>query len=183
MSNGPDYRRVATVLVTIGLRILSEMERHERKRTDADGGVLPGLDRGQAAEGFSATGQAEKLKTYADLHDLGEVLVIEDPGLSGKDLNRPGLQRLLDMVDDGHVSHVLTWRLDRLSRNLHDLILLADRFGQHDVALHSFSERIDLSTATGRMFYNTGCSLSSTENNSPRTSVWAWPKAHAKDAG
>jgi DNA invertase Pin-like site-specific DNA recombinase len=29
-----------------------------------------------------------------------------------------------------------------------------DRFGQAGVALHSFTEKIDLSSATGRMFYN-----------------------------
>ena len=58
------------------------------------------------------------------------------------------------MVDDGHVANVLTWRLDRLSRNLGDLIMLADRFGQANVALHSFTQKIDLSSATGRMFYN-----------------------------
>ena len=52
------------------------------------------------------------------------------------------------------MANVLTWRLDRLSRNLSDLILLADRFGQAGVALHSFTEKIDLSSATGRMFYN-----------------------------
>ena len=108
----------------------------------------------QAAEGFSIEGQATKLRTYAELHDLGEVVVITDPGLSGKNLDRPGLQRLLLMVEEGHVSNVITWRLDRLSRNLSDLILLADRFGQANVALHSFCERIDLSSATGRMFYN-----------------------------
>lgn len=108
----------------------------------------------QAAEGYSIDGQAERLTAYAELHDLGTVTVISDPGRSGKDLERPGLQQVLQMVDDGHVAHVLTWRLDRLSRNLHDLILLADRFGQADVALHSFTERLDLSSATGRMFYN-----------------------------
>ncbi len=58
------------------------------------------------------------------------------------------------MVEEGHVANVLTWRLDRLSRNLGDLIMLADRFGQAGVALHSFTEKIDLSSATGRMFYN-----------------------------
>ncbi len=58
------------------------------------------------------------------------------------------------MVEAGHVSHVLVWRLDRLSRNLGDLILLADKFGQADVPLHSFTEKLDLSSATGRMFYN-----------------------------
>ena len=52
------------------------------------------------------------------------------------------------------MANVLTWRLDRLSRNLSDLILLADRFGQAGVALHSFTEKIDLSSATGRMSYN-----------------------------
>jgi len=108
----------------------------------------------QAAEGFSVAGQADKLRAYAELHDLGRVTVIEDPGLSGKNLERPGLQRLLTMVAEGHVSHVLVWRLDRLSRDLGDLILLADTFGKADVAMHSFTEKLDLSSATGRMFYN-----------------------------
>lgn len=108
----------------------------------------------QAAEGFSIHGQAEKLRTYAELHDLGPVTVIEDPGRSGKNLERPGLQQMLAMVEQGHVTNVLVWRLDRLSRNLGDLILLADALMKHGVGLHSFTEKLDLSSATGRMFYN-----------------------------
>jgi site-specific DNA recombinase len=108
----------------------------------------------QAAEGYSIEGQADKLRAYAELHDLGPVTVIEDPGASGKNLDRPGLQQVLSMIEQGHVAHLLVWRLDRLSRNLGDLILLADTFGKADVALHSFTERLDLSSATGRMFYN-----------------------------
>lgn len=108
----------------------------------------------QAAEGFSIEGQADRLRQYADLHELGTVMVITDPGRSGKDLNRPGLIQLLEMIDDGAVSNVLVWRLDRLSRNLGDLISLADRLGQAGVSLHSFTEKLDLSSATGRMFYN-----------------------------
>jgi len=108
----------------------------------------------QAEEGYSIDGQANRLKAYAELHELGDVVVLSDPGKSGKDLNRPGLQQVLEMVDRGHVGHVLVWRLDRLSRNLGDLIGLADRFGQKGVSLHSFTEKLDLSSATGRMFYN-----------------------------
>src|SRR4051812_31612516 len=107
----------------------------------------------QAVEGFSMAGQIDKLQAYATRRDLGPVTVIEDAGLSGKNTDRPGLQRVLSMVADGHVSNVIVWRLDRLSRNLGDLVLLADTFGQAGVALHSFCERIDLSSATGRMFY------------------------------
>jgi site-specific DNA recombinase len=108
----------------------------------------------QAEEGFSIEGQADKLRSYASLRDLGEVTLITDPGLSGKNLQRPGLQQLLAAVEAGHVSHVLVWRLDRLSRNLSDLIMLADTFGELGVALHSVSENLDLSSASGRMFYN-----------------------------
>ncbi len=108
----------------------------------------------QAAEGFSIAGQASKLEAYAELHDLGPVTVIEDPGQSGKNLDRPGVQQVLAMVEAGHVGHILVWRLDRISRNLGDLILLADTFGKAGVGLHSFTEKLDLSSATGRMFYN-----------------------------
>lgn len=108
----------------------------------------------QADEGFSIEGQADKLRQYASLRDLGDVTVITDPGVSGKNLNRPGLQQLLAAVEAGHVSHVVVWRLDRLSRNLGDLILLADLFGRLGVGLHSVSENLDLSSAAGRMFYN-----------------------------
>ena len=80
--------------------------------------------------------------------------VITDPGLSGKNLERPGLQQVLAMVDDGHVAHVLVWRLDRLSRDLGDLLLLGGyvRQGRRRVAL--VQRKIDLSSATGRMFYS-----------------------------
>ena len=57
----------------------------------------------QAAEGFSIEGQAEKLRTYAKLHDLGPLTFVEDPGLSGKDMNRPGLQQMLDQSDFARV--------------------------------------------------------------------------------
>ena len=108
----------------------------------------------QAAEGFSIEGQADRLRAYSVARDLGDVTVVSDPGLSGKDMNRPGLQQVLAAVEAGHVTHLLVWRLDRLSRNLGDLILLADLFGSNDVALHSISENLDLSSASGRMFYN-----------------------------
>ncbi|HUZ40157.1 MAG TPA: recombinase family protein [Acidimicrobiales bacterium] len=110
--------------------------------------------RRQTKEGFSIEGQADKLRAYSTLRDLGEVTILTDPGRSGKYMLRPGLQQLLAAVEAGHVRHVLVWRLDRLSRNLGDLILLADKFGESGVSLNSVSENLDLSSAAGRMFYN-----------------------------
>ena len=70
----------------------------------------------QAEEGFSIEGQTDKLRAYANLHDLGEITVIADPGISGKNMSRPGLQQLLAAVEAGHAAHVIVWKLDRLSR-------------------------------------------------------------------
>ena len=108
----------------------------------------------QAAEGYSIDGQTTKLNVYADLHDLGEVTVIADPGASGKNIKRPGLRQLIAAVEAGHVEHVLVWRLDRLSRDLGDLIVLAKLFEDHGVSIHSVTESLDLSSPTGRMFFH-----------------------------
>ncbi len=108
----------------------------------------------QAAEGFSIEGQGEKLRMYAELRGLGAVTIVEDPGKSGKNLDRPGLQRILAAIEQGHVADVMVWRLDRLSRNLGDLIVLAELCLKRNVGLHSVTENLDLSTATGRMYFN-----------------------------
>jgi site-specific DNA recombinase len=108
----------------------------------------------QADEGYSIEGQTDKLRLYASLHSLGEVTIIADPGASGKNLKRAGVQQVILAIEAGHVSNLIVWRLDRLSRSLKDLILLADLCGQHNVALHSVTDNLDLSSASGRMFYN-----------------------------
>jgi site-specific DNA recombinase len=108
----------------------------------------------QAEEGFSIEGQADKLRAYATLHDLGEITVITDPGVSGKNMLRPGLQQLLAAVEAGHASHIVIWKLDRLCRNLRDLMELRDKFEQHGVILHSVCENLDLSSPAGRWFFS-----------------------------
>ena len=108
----------------------------------------------QAEEGFSIEGQTDKLRAYALLHDLGEITVITDPGISGKNMLRPGLQQLLAAVEAGHASHVVVWKLDRLSRNLRDLMELRDKFDQRAVTLHSVCENLDLSSPAGRWFFS-----------------------------
>jgi site-specific DNA recombinase len=108
----------------------------------------------QAEEGWSIEGQTDKLRAYSSLHDLGEITVVTDPGLSGKNMLRPGLQQLLAAVEAGHVTHVVVWKLDRLSRNLRDLMELRDKFELKGVTLHSVSENLDLSTPSGRWFFS-----------------------------
>ena len=69
---------------------------------------------GQADRGVSLDAQAEKIRAMATVHDAELVDVIVDGGESGKSLQRPGIQRLIEMVDRREVQVVIIAKLDRL---------------------------------------------------------------------
>jgi DNA invertase Pin-like site-specific DNA recombinase len=77
--------------------------------------------------------------------------VIIDGGESAKNLNRPGLQRLLTFVDSGRVEAVIIAKLDRLTRSVKDLCSLLELFEKRDVALISVAESLDTASAAGRL--------------------------------
>lgn len=72
------------------------------------------------------------------LRSLGFVLIEErfdDEGYSGTTLDRPALQRLLNVVRSGGIEQLVIYRLDRLSRNLRHFTALFEKLGEHNVAL------------------------------------------------
>src|ERR1700736_5739464 len=68
----------------------------------------------QADHGVSLEAQAEKIRAMAVVHNAELIDIIVDGGESAKSLNRPGMARLLAMVDDGEVKAVIIAKLDRL---------------------------------------------------------------------
>lgn len=74
----------------------------------------------------------------AHVRSLGYETVDErfdDEGHSGTTINRPALNRLLDVVRRGGVERVVVHRLDRLSRNLLHSTSLFNTFRHHNVKL------------------------------------------------
>ena len=71
----------------------------------------------QADSGLGLTAQRRKVEAQAEISDLELVEVIEDAGYSAKNLKRPGMDRLLALVDKGEVDVVIIAKLDRLSRS------------------------------------------------------------------
>jgi len=110
----------------------------------------------QAVDGVSLAAQREKLTAYARLYDLHLVEIIEDAGESGKTLNRPGLQRALDLIRRGEADGLLIAKLDRLSRSVVDWNDLIDGyFGEKaGKQLFSVADSIDTRTAAGRLVLN-----------------------------
>src|SRR4051812_7694933 len=66
--------------------------------------------------------------------------VFRDDGLSGAQLNRPGLDRLRDRVRFGELDHVLVTAPDRLARNYVHQVLLLEEFERYGCAVE-FLER------------------------------------------
>ena len=46
--------------------------------------------------------------------------IFEDAGYSGKNTDRPAFQDMLGRIRKGEFSHLLVWKIDRISRNLLD---------------------------------------------------------------
>lgn len=86
-----------------------------------------------------------------ELADLGKKGIINDDGYSGKDLNRPGIQLILNNVKQKKYDGIIFFRLDRLTRNPRDLYALIDLFRDNNIDFISVRENLDSSTAIGRV--------------------------------
>jgi len=105
----------------------------------------------QGKSGLGLEAQRQKALAYCQLHDHEVVEVVEDAGVSGKSLDRPGMGRVLQAVERREVEVVVVAKLDRATRSVRDLGELLERFNRSKVALASVSEHLDTSTAAGRM--------------------------------
>jgi DNA invertase Pin-like site-specific DNA recombinase len=104
------------------------------------------------------------VRVYAELYDLEVVAEVEDAGVSAKTLARPGLARVLAMLENGEADGVLVCKLDRLTRSVRDLGDLVDRyFAGGKWALLSVAENVDTRSAAGRLVLNVLASVAQWE--------------------
>lgn len=105
----------------------------------------------QAEEGTSLTSQAEACRHYADEHGYVVLESISDD-VSGATLERKGIQRVREMARDGILGAVICYTIDRLSRDLGDVLTLDKELERLGVGLHFvLDERED--TPQGTLFF------------------------------
>jgi len=117
----------------------------------------------QADRGVSLDAQSEKVRAMAVVQGAELVDVIVDAGESAKSLSRPGMARLLFLVDTGAVDTVIIAKLDRLTRSVKDLAELLERLTRRGVSLVSVAESLDTGSASGRLVLNIMVSVSQWE--------------------
>lgn len=75
--------------------------------------------------------------------------VFEDAGYSGKNTDRPDFQRMMSRIREGEFSHLVVWKIDRISRNLLDFSAMYAELKKLGVVFVSKNEQFDTSTAMG----------------------------------
>lgn len=117
----------------------------------AIGYVRVSTDR-QAEDGVSLDAQKAKLAAWCSFNDAELVEVHEDAQTGKRADNREGLQAALDAVC--RVGGVLVvYSLSRLARNTKETLEIAERLERAGANLVSLSERIDTTSAAGKMVF------------------------------
>lgn len=109
----------------------------------------------QAKEGFSLKAQEDLLRKYAQSRGYKVHDVYCDDGYSGKDYNRPEIQRLFRDMYIGKFNAVLVKPVDRVSRRMSDISkLLDDVLLPNNCRLLVSDNNLDSAELSGTMFIN-----------------------------
>jgi len=94
--------------------------------------------------------QRKELVSYSKyILGIDNYEIFEDAGYSGKNTVRPKYQEMMDRVRAGEFTHILVWKIDRVSRNLLDFTSMYEEIKKYNVTFVSKNEQFDTSSAMG----------------------------------
>jgi site-specific DNA recombinase len=97
----------------------------------------------QARSGYSLAQQLEALREYAAREGYEVLEEVVDAGQSGASLERPGMDRVRDLVAAGGVALVLAQDRDRIAREPAYHYLLRREFEEHGTKIRALNDRGD----------------------------------------
>ncbi len=96
-------------------------------------------------ESLSIEGQIELCQQKAQ-----DALIYKDKGYSGKNTERPALQKLIEDIKADKIDKVVVYKIDRISRNIVDFYALWEIMKVHNCEIVSHSEPIDTTNTYGK---------------------------------
>ena len=133
----------------------------------------------------SIKSQEQRLRTHADFKNLenpfGEVVrVFVDRAKSGKDTNRPELQKLLAAIASREITLVMVTELSRLSRSIKDFSQMWELMRVHGCGFLSLREQFDTTSAAGEMVMYTIANIAQFERRQTSERISANFEARAE---
>ncbi len=78
----------------------------------------------------------------------------DDGGFSGGNMERPALKQLMKDIETGLIDVIVVYKVDRLSRSLHDFAKMVEVFDRHKVSFVSVTQQFNTTTSMGRLTLN-----------------------------
>jgi site-specific DNA recombinase len=100
----------------------------------------------EASEAFIKSQQGEGWKLVKTAY--------QDGGLSGGNMERPALQRLLEDIRHGLIDVVVVYKVDRLTRSLADFAKMVEVFDAQGVSFVAVTQQFNTTTSMGRLTLN-----------------------------
>lgn len=106
----------------------------------------------QAEFGYSIDEQKRLLEEWCKANDYIIYKCYSDRGISGKNIkDRPALKELLSDAKEGKFDMVISWKINRVSRKLEDVLKIVSLLEKNNITFKSYSEPFETDTPAGRM--------------------------------
>ncbi|EGT0000589.1 recombinase family protein [Clostridium perfringens] len=106
----------------------------------------------QAEFGYSIDEQKRLLEEWCKVNDYIIYKCYCDRGISGKNIkDRPALKELLSDAKAGKFDMVISWKINRVSRKLEDVLKIVNILEKNNITFKSYSEPFETDTPEGRM--------------------------------
>jgi DNA invertase Pin-like site-specific DNA recombinase len=117
--------------------------------------------------------QMHALKEYCFRNKIENYEMFIDEGISGAVENRPALNRMLEMVEQGECEQLLTFSFSRIARSTSHLLKILQKCKDHKTRLVSITEQIDTNSPMGMALFTILGALSQLERELIRERVRA----------
>lgn len=129
--------------------------------------------------GYSIEGQITQIEQYCQFNGYELVDIYADRGISGKSMNRPELQRMLNDAKNGKLDCVMVYKTNRLARNTSDLLTIVEELHRQNVEFFSLSERMEVKNSTGKLMLQILASFSEFERNTILENIYTGQRQRA----
>jgi site-specific DNA recombinase len=120
----------------------------------------------QVKHGISLQAQEEALKNYCKALGYEIFRLYKDEGRSAKDIkSRPEMQQLLADAEAKKFSAIFTYKLDRFSRSLMDLITTIEKLKNWGIDFVSLQDKIETTSASGKLMFHIISAFAEFERN------------------
>jgi DNA invertase Pin-like site-specific DNA recombinase len=107
--------------------------------------------------------QIRAMKEFCERQGVMDYELFADEGISGAKESRPSLNRMMEAVEAGQISHVAVYSFSRFARSVTHLLKALEKFQKLNCEFVSLTEQIQTNSPMGKCFFTVIAAISQLE--------------------